>query len=70
MLRHTFGTYLIWEGNDARTVQEMMGHEDIETMMKYYVAVTEERMKAAHKGFGTLVGGSKPQAGMEYPLYK
>lgn len=70
MLRHTFGTYLIWNNADARTVQVMMGHEDVDTTMKYYVAVTEERMKAAHKGFGLVMGGSKPQAGMEYPLYK
>jgi site-specific recombinase XerD len=60
ILRHTFGTYLIWAGVDPRTVQEMMGHDDLETTLKYYSAVTQERMRQAHADFGNFIGN--PQA--------
>ena len=56
LLRHTFGTYLIWAGVDPRTVQEMMGHDDLETTLKYYSAVTQERMKQAHSDLGNFIG--------------
>lgn len=56
ILRHTFGTYLIWAGVDPRTVQEMMGHDDLETTLKYYSAVTQERMRQANTDFGNFIG--------------
>jgi site-specific recombinase XerD len=34
-LRHTFGTRLVASGVDLRTVQELMGHADIQTTMIY-----------------------------------
>ncbi len=55
ILRHTFGTYLIWAGVDPRTVQEMMGHDDLETTLKYYSAVTQERMRQAHSELGNFM---------------
>jgi site-specific recombinase XerD len=35
ILRHTFCTRLAAAGVDVRTIQELPGHEEIETMMKY-----------------------------------
>ena len=34
-LRHTFGSYLVMQGVDLKTVQQIMGHKDIRTTMRY-----------------------------------
>lgn len=48
ILRATFCTYLIKSGVDPKTAQELMGHEDLETTLRYYYAVTKDDMKDAH----------------------
>jgi integrase/recombinase XerD len=35
MFRHSFGTHLVLKGGNMRILQELMGHEDIRTTMKY-----------------------------------
>jgi integrase/recombinase XerD len=44
--RATFATHMLQRGVDIRTVQELMGHTNIQTTM-HYLAVTDERMVAA-----------------------
>ena len=44
--RATFATHMLQRGVDIRTVQELMGHTNIQTTMRY-LAVSDERLVAA-----------------------
>ncbi|MBK8474998.1 MAG: integron integrase [Opitutaceae bacterium] len=66
VLRHSFGTHMIENGYDIRTVQELMGHDSVETTMIY--------LHVVQKGLGAVSPLDKlkgltppPNPGLKHP---
>lgn len=51
MLRHAFATHMLESGADLRTIQEMMGHEDVSTTQIYTKVNPEHMSQAVKKAF-------------------
>lgn len=64
-LRHTFGSHLVMQGVDLRTVQQVMGHKDIKMTMRYSHLSPEHIQEAMERldKLWTLFGHQKDAEG-------
>jgi len=58
-LRHTAASLALESGADLKQIQELLGHKDPSTTMKFYAGVTEEAKRRTIDGIESLLNGAK-----------
>ena len=54
-LRHTAASLALEAGSDLKEVQELLGHSDPETTMRYYTGISEKRKRQTVEGIEALL---------------
>jgi hypothetical protein len=60
-LRHTFATLLLEKGEDIKTIQELLRHQDICTTLNTYAHVTQKMKAASAARVESIMAGALPQ---------
>ena len=58
-LRHTAASLALESGADLKQIQELLGHKDPSTTMKFYAGVTEEAKRRTIDGIESILNGAK-----------
>jgi len=61
-LRHTFATLLLEKGEEAKTIQELLGHADVSTTLNTYAHVTQKMKAASATRMEGIMAGVLPTA--------
>lgn len=64
-LRHTLGSHLVWNDVDLRTVQELLGHKQLETTA-HYTKTDERRKRAAIGSLPDYVAAAQARAAKDH----
>ena len=56
-LRHTCGSLMLENGANLKAVQQFLGHEDVETTLKFYAGVNQDSLKKASDALSMALGG-------------
>ena len=54
-LRHTAATLALEAGADLKAVQELLGHQDAQTTMQFYLGVSQETQRETVEGIDKLI---------------
>lgn len=65
-LRHTAATLALEGGADLKQVQQLLGHKDPATTMRFYTGVTEEAERRTVQGIESVLA-SVENGTMRYP---
>ncbi len=57
-LRHTAASLALESGADLKQIQELLGHKDPSTTMKFYAGVTEEAKRRTIDGIESILNGA------------
>lgn len=57
-LRHTAASLALEAGSDLKEVQELLGHADPETTMRYYTGISEQRKRRTVEGIEALLSAN------------